>query len=396
VLSSLWPLAGDVAWPVAVAIAWVAGELGHRLTSLPRISLYGLVGFGLANTQLGLLPPADAGSVMLLANVAFGLILFELGYRINLRWLRTNPWIGATGVVEAVATFVAVYVVAVAFDMPVVASLLLAALAMSTSPAAVVRVINEQRSSGQVTERVMHLTAVNCALAVFVFKVIVGFWTYQTSGSLWQAVSNSLMVLAASIGLGAAFGVGVSALLRRLGRLTRDATLGFAIGVILLVAVAHTFKFSPVLAALTFGLVARHRRVVMNQTQRNFGALGDLLAVLLFVFVATTIEWHRAWLGLGLALALIAVRIVTKVLVVGAFARVSGVSWRKGVLTGLAMTPISVFVILLLEQARYLGIDLVDQVAPLAAATLLLELLGPVITQRALVLAGESSESAQG
>ena len=128
----------------------------------------------------------------------------------------------------------------------------------------------------------------------------------------------------------------------------------------------------------------------MNQAQRNFGALGDLLAVLLFVFVATTIEWHRVWLGLGLALALIAVRLATKVLVVGAFARVSGISWRKGVLTGLAMTPISVFVILLLEQARYLGIDLVDQLAPLAAATLLLELIGPVVTQRALILAGES------
>ena len=81
--------------------------------------------------------------------------------------------------------------VALAFGMPVVASLLLASLAMSTSPAAVMRVINEQRSSGQVTERVMHLTAVNCVLAVFVFKVIVGFWTFQTSGSVWQAVSNS-------------------------------------------------------------------------------------------------------------------------------------------------------------------------------------------------------------
>ena len=395
-LPSLVSLVGDLAWPVAVAVAWVIGELGHRLTSLPRISLYGLVGFGLGSAQLGLLPPADKGSVMLLANVAFGLILFEFGYRINLRWLSTNPWIGATGVLEAAATFVLVYFCAVAFGMPVVASLLLASLAMSTSPAAVLRVINEERSSGQVTERVMHLTALNCVLAVFVFKVIVGFWTFQTSGSVWQAVSNSLVVLSASVVLGAAFGVGVPALLRRLGRLTRDATLGFAIGVILLVAIAHTFKVSPVLAALTFGLVARHRRVVMNHTQRNFGALGDLLAVLLFVFVATTIEWHRVWQGLGVALALIAIRLVTKVFVVGAFARVSGISWRKGVLTGLAMTPISVFVILLLEQARYLGIDLVDQVAPLAAATLLLELIGPVVTQRALILAGESSDSAGG
>jgi Kef-type K+ transport system membrane component KefB len=394
VTTNLWPLAADIAWPLAITVAWIVGELGHRLTSLPRISLYGLVGFGLGSTQLGLLPPTDVGSVMLMANVAFGLILFEFGYRINLRWLRTNPWIGASGVLEAGSTFVLVYATAVGFGTPVVAALLLASLAMSTSPAAVMRVINEQRSAGQVTERVMHLTAVNCVLSVLVFKVIVGFWTFQTSGNIWQAISTSLIVLAVSTALGAAFGVGVPALLRRFGRLTQDATLGFAIGVILLVAIAHTFKFSPVLAALTFGLVARHRRIVMNQTQRNFGALGDLLAVLLFVVVAATIDWHRAWIGVGLALALIAVRLVTKLAVIGAFARVSGISWRKGLLTGLAMTPISVFVILLLEQTRHLGIDLIDQLAPLAAATLLLELLGPVVTQRCLIVAGESSVAA--
>ena len=390
--SDLAPLAADLAWPFVLALAWMVGELGHRWTGLPRISLYGGVGFAFGHAQLGLLPPPGSGSMTLLANVAFGLILFEFGYRINLRWLRTNPWIGFTGVLEAAVTFVAVYAVALSFGMPLLAALLLASLAMSTSPAAVMRVVNEQRSSGQVTERVLHLTAVNCVLAVFVFKVIVGFWTFQTSGSIGQAVSNSLLVLAASVGLGAIFGVGVPALLRGFGRLTKDATVAFAIGVVLLVAVAHTFKVSPVLAALTFGFVARHRRLTLNQTQRNFGALGDLLAIVLFVFVATTIEWHRVWTGFGLALALIVVRLAAKGVVVGALAHVSGVSWRKGALTGLALTPISVFVILLLEQTRHLGIDLVDQLAPLAAATLLLELVGPIVTQRALMLAGESAE----
>lgn len=393
--SGLLPLAAELAWPFALALAWVVGELGHRWTGFPRISHYGAVGFALAHTQLGLLPPAGTGSVMLLANVAFGLILFEFGYRINLNWLRTNPWIGATGVLEAVATFVAVYAVAFTFGMPLLASLLLAALAMSTSPAAIMRVVNEERSSGQVTERLLHLTAVNCVLAVFAFKVIVGFWTFQTSGNIWQAFSNSLLLLTVSVGLGAAFGVGVPALLRHFGRLTTDATVGFAIGVVLLVAIAHSLKFSPVLAALTFGFVARHRRVALNQAQRNFGALGDLLVVVLFVFVATTIEWHRVWTGFGLALALIAVRLAAKVFVVGALAHVSGASWRKGVLTGFAMTPISVFVILVLEQTRALGIDLIDQLAPLAAATLLLELIGPVVTQRALILAGESGDPAR-
>ncbi|HEX6363517.1 MAG TPA: sodium:proton antiporter, partial [Albitalea sp.] len=213
-------VAAELAWPFTIVLAWVAGEAGHRWIGLPRISLYGLIGFLLAHAQAGVLPPPGDGSIMLLANVAFGLILFEFGYRINLHWLHRNPWIPATGLLEAGLTFAAVYAVSRALGLPTLTALLLASLSMSTSPAAVMHVINEQRTSGQVTERVLHLAAIDCVLAVFAFKAIVGFWTFETSGSLWQATSNSLVLLVASVAVGALFGVGVPAVLRSLGRLS--------------------------------------------------------------------------------------------------------------------------------------------------------------------------------
>jgi Kef-type K+ transport system membrane component KefB len=382
----------SVAWPAAFALAWLVGEIAHRWTNLPRISLYGLVGFGLGQTPLGSLSESAASAAMHLANVAFGLVLFEFGYRINLRWLRANPWLGATGVLEAAATFVAVYATARAFGAAVLTALLLASLAMSTSPAAVIRVVNEQRSSGHVTERVLHLSAISSVLAVFAFKAIVGFWAFETSGDLGRALSTSVLVLAVSAGVRAVFGIVVPALLRRIGRLTKDATIGFAVAVILLVALAHAFKLSPLLAALTFGLVARHRRVMLNQAQRNFGALGDLLSVVLFTYVATTIDWMRVETGIGLALVLIVVRTAAKVGAVAFLSKASATTWHKGALTGVALMPISVFVILLLEQTRSLGIDLLDQLAALAAVTLLLEVLGPIATQWALRRAGETHE----
>jgi Kef-type K+ transport system membrane component KefB len=382
-------LASDLAWPFAIAIAWLAGEFGHRWTGLPRISIYGLLGFVLANLQGGWLPPAD-NSVMLLANIAFGLILFEFGYRINLRWLRTNPWVAASGVFEAACTFAAVYVVAQAFGASMLASLLMASLAMSTSPAGVLRVINEQRGSGQVTERVLHLCAINCVLSVFAFKVIVGLWLFHSSGSFWRASSNSLLVLLASAAAGGVFGVLVPGIMRRLGNLAQDATVAFALAVILLVALAYSLNLSPVLAALTFGLVARHRRISLSQAQRNFGALGDLLAVLLFVVATSTLEWENVMAGAGLGLALVAVRLLTKTACVAAFSHLSGITWRKGALAGLGLAPISVFVILLLEQTRYLGSMLLDGLAGLAAMTLVLEMLGPILTHYALAWARES------
>ncbi|PXW97979.1 transporter (CPA2 family) [Sphaerotilus hippei] len=380
----------QLAWPVTVMAAWLAGELGHRWTGLPRISLYGLVGFLLASPQVGVLPARHSDVMLLLADIAFGLILFELGYRINLRWLRCNPWIAVMGLVESLITFIAVAALALWWGQPATTALLLAALAMSTSPAAVLRVVNEQRCTGQVTERVMHLSALNCVLSVLVFKVIVGWVVLETSGNVWQALSSSVLVLVLSAGLGALAGLAMPWVLRASDRSRPDATVVFAIMVVLLVAVVHALRLSPVLATLTFGLLARHRRLVLSQAQRNFGPLGDLLAIVLFVFIAATLEWSKVAAGLGLGLALVLVRACTKTLGVAAFSRVSGVSWRKGLLSGLAMTPISVFVILVLEQTRFLGVDLVDQLAPLGAATLLLDIFGPVLTQRALVWAGEA------
>ena len=382
----------NLAWPVAISLAWLVGEFGQRWTGLPRISFYGIIGFALASPQVGVLPVAGAGPALVMADVAFGLILFELGYRINLRWLSANPWIGVAGLVEAGATFVVVYFIALRFHTSVMTALMLASLAMSTSPATVIRIVNEQRSSGQVTERVLHLSALNCVLAVFAFNAIVGFWIFRSSDDLGDAALNSFVSLALSAAVGALFGVVVPGLLRQLGSLARDATVAFALAVILLVSITYTTQMSPVVATLAFGLTARHRRVAFSRAQRNFGALGEVLTVLLFVYAASTLDWQKVVAGGALALAVVGARLLTKTLGVTAFARLSGISWRKGALTGLALAPVSIFVILLLEHARQRGVIVVEELRAMAAVTMLLEVFGPIILQRALEWAREAPE----
>ncbi len=395
-MSELLPILTSLAWPLAVAVAWLAGEFGQRWTGLPRVSFYGLVGFALGAAQIGVLPKPEGGAVLLLADVAFALMLFELGYRINLRWLRTNPWIGVAGLVESAATFIAVYYVALASGSAQLTSLMLASLSMATSPATLVRVINEQRSSGQVTERVMHLAALNCVMSVFAFNIVIGFWLFRTSDDLAHATLNSLVVLALSALTGAATGIVVPGLLRALGNMAQDATVAFALSVILLVSVTYTFQLSPMVAALAFGLTARHRRVTFGQAQRNFGALGELLAVLLFVFAASTLDWRDVLSGGVLALGIVVVRLLTKAAGVAAFSHLSGISWRKGALTGLGLAPLSIFVVLLIEHGRQAGMLMTEPVRALAAVLLLLELFAPIILQRALILARETPEQHHG
>lgn len=385
------PQLGELAWPVVIALAWMAGELAQRW-KVPRVTAYALVGFACAWAIHATPPGGLTGGANVLASVAFGLILFEFGYRINLRWFRVNPWLAATGLLDVALTFIAVYALCRLFGSAPISAALIASMTAATSPASLTRVVNELRSSGQVTERALHLTAFNCLCALLAFKFIIGFWTFDTSGDVLKALSNSVVVLLVSAGLGAAFGTAMPLVLRITGRSGADATLAFALAVVLLVGVTHVLRFSPLVASLAFGLVARHRRVTLNQAQRNFGVLGDLLVVFLFTYVAATVDWHRALAGAALGAALVIVRAAAKIVAVTVLARASGTTWKKGMLTALAMSPLSTFVVLLVEDTRAVGIDLIDAIAPVAAATLLLHWIGPLVTQVALVGAGEVQE----
>jgi Kef-type K+ transport system membrane component KefB len=380
----------SMAWPLVLLLAWFLGERLHEAARIPRVSSYVAVGLLASLINLPGLTDAVPG-LPFLANVALSLILFELGYRIHLRWFRHNPWVLALGLVESVVTFCAVYLVTGFFALSTDTRLIVASLSVSASPAGILRVANELRSAGQVTERVLHLCAINCLVAVLALKLVVGYWYLSTSGDLVRAAFGSVHVLATSVAVGALLGMAMPALLRAQRIQERDVTLVFALAVVLLTTMAYGFKLSPLLAALTFGIVARERRVHLTNAQRGFGTAGDLLTLFLFVYIASLLDWSDVGGGVLLGLALIAVRTASKVLCNVAAARLSGSTERKGVMTGLALTPMSAFAILLLEQSRLDGFEPAQQVMTALAFMLLLqELFGPLVTQRALHAAAET------
>src|SRR5690606_38036888 len=158
-----------------------------------------------------------------------------------------------------------------------------------------------------------------------------------------------------------------------------------------LTTMTYGLRISPLVAALAFGIVARERRVHLTNAQRGFGTAGDLLSVFLFVYIASLLDWSEVGSGMRLALLLILVRAASKVACNVAAARLSGSTERKGVLAGLALTPMSVFTIVLLEQTRSLGFAPATEVLTVMAAMMLLqELLGPLVTQRSLMAAAET------
>jgi len=380
----------SIAWPLVLLLAWFLAEILFERWHIPRVTSYvaaGLIG-GLINLP-GL--TTDVPGLPFLANVALSLVLFELGYRINLRWFRHNPWMLALGVVESIVTFGLIYWVSGWFDLPVDHRLIIAALSISASPAGVVRVANELRSAGQVTERVLHLCAINCILSVVALKLVVGYWYLSTSGDLVLAAFGSMYVVATSVAIGALLGVAVPWLLRQRSTNERGVTVVFALAVLLLTTAAYGLKLSPLLAALSFGIVARERRVHLTNAQRDFGTAGDMASVFLFVYIASLLNWADVGAGMLMGLLLIAVRTASKVGCNLVAARLSGITERKGLLTGLALTPMSAFAILLLEQTRLYGFaPAVAVLSAMAGMMVVQELLGPMVTQRALMTAHET------
>lgn len=380
----------SMAWPLVLLLAWFLGERLHDALGLPRVTSYVMVGLLASLFNLPGLTNAVPG-LPFLANAALSLVLFELGYRINLRWFRHNPWVLMLGLVESAITFGLVYVASGWFDLATDVRLIMAALSVSASPAGIVRVANELRSAGQVTERVMHLCAINCLVSVLALKLVVGYWHLSTSGDLVLASVGSIHVLVTSVAAGALLGVAVPWLLRSQSAHERGVTVVFALAVLLLTTMAYGLRLSPLLAALTFGIVARERRVHLTNAQRGFGTAGDLLMVFLFVYIAALLDWSDMWGGMLLGLVLIVVRTTSKVACSLAAARLSGITERKGLLTGLALTPMSAFAILLLEQSRLYGFDPAQQVLTVMAGMMLVqELFGPLVTQRTLMAAHET------
>lgn len=385
-----------MAWPLVLLLAWFLAERLYGLWRIPRVSSYVAVGLlgGLMNLP-GL--TGDVPGLPFLANVALSLVLFELGYRINLRWFRHNPWVLLLGVAESIITFGLIYAVTGWFGLALDVRLIIAALSISTSPAGIVRVANELRGAGQVTERVLHLCAINCLMSVLALKLVVGYWHLSTSGDLVLAAFGSIHVLATSVAVGALLGVLAPWFLGQRGTHERSVTVVFALAVLLLTTMSYGLKLSPLLGALTFGIVARERRVHLTNAQRDFGTAGDLLSVFLFVYIASLLDWADVGTGMALGAVLIAVRVASKVGCSLAAARISGITERKGLLTGLALTPMSAFAILLLEQSRLYGLDPAVQVlSAMAGMMLVQELLGPVVTQRALMAAQETHVTKEG
>src|SRR5690606_9546516 len=134
--------------------------------------------------------------------IAVGLVLFELGRRLDVNWLRRDPSLWVAAVAESSLAFFIVTGALIAFGFPPIHSAMAAAIGISTSPAVVWLVTNDERAQGQVTDRCLSLVAINTLIAFVLTTMLVAMVHLEYRAGWVTVIAHPLYLLVGSLAIG--------------------------------------------------------------------------------------------------------------------------------------------------------------------------------------------------
>jgi Kef-type K+ transport system membrane component KefB len=384
----------QLSFPLLFGVLLVAGMLGGeiaRALRIPRMIGYAVVGFvfGPIAGAMGLGSLIDEARIFV--DLALGLVLFDLGRRMDLKWMRRDWSLLATGLAESLLTFIAVFVTLEALDFRPVLAGLAAAIAMTTSPAVVLLIVHDTHSEGQVTERALNLCALNGLLASVIVTIMLGSAHYESRMSLETAVLHPLYLFAGSLFLGASMAWSARVIARAIER-DREVHFSLLAGlVVAAVGLATLLKLPVILALLSFGLFARNDERGYALLNVSLAPIGRLLYIVLFVITGASLPAGALAAGFWGGLALIAARAAGKLAGVMIVAPLGGLRLQQAAGLGLALLPMSSLSLLLQHDiARLYPAFGAALSAIFLSAIIVMEVAGPLAVQFGLKLAGET------
>jgi len=382
-----WPLGlGQFVVFGALLIAGLlGGELAQRLGGLPRITGYVLVGIAAGPEALGLLQTPLSGEARALIDLALGLVVFELGHRLDIEWLKKNPWLALAAAGESLGAFFAIYAAMLYFGYSPLLAASAAAVGTATSPAVVMLIAHELRASGQITERAILFTAVNCVFAFVALTLLLPFLHLEHEADLRTALIHPIYLLGGALMLGFGACQAMLVLAGWLGkREDRQFILLIAL-VVLVVGLARALGVPVVVALLFFGILARNLDFDHVLLPLRFGYAGQLLFVLLFVLTGASLVFYGLQAAWAVVAIYVIVRFLGKAIAILALGRLSGLRAGGAGLLAVALVPMSGVAIIMVHDMEALfpafGAELA---AVVLSAVALLELVGPLATQLAL------------
>lgn len=367
----------------------------QRLFRLPTITGYLLTGMVLGPFGLKAFDAEMLQEVSLFSDIGIGLLLFELGRRLDMHWLWRERTLLATSLMECGLTFAAVYALMVFGGFGTVPAALLGTIAMTSSPVILLPIIQETRAEGQVSDRAAVMAAGDNGLALVLAALMLSV-THVLNESGWKpTLMEPLRELLGALALGSIAGLFCCGLVRALRRMARfeSALRLLAFGVILVtIGLAKALDVPPLLALLTMGFTCKNFDSGHAMLGLSLDPLTGLFVCVLFVQMGAGLNL-MAWQGVATwVLVFLLVRSAVKLVVPMLAARLDGLSWRQGFSLGVALQPMANLSVLMVQSTSLSYPELGAKATAIAIAALaVLELAGPLATRWALSHAGETA-----
>ncbi len=246
---------------IQLALSLVGGLLMSRLAkklNLPAVTAYLITGLllgpycigALHLPDLGFSSTAEVASLDIVSQVALGFIAFTIGNEFRLEQLKHMGKQAITvGILQAVITtaLVDAALVALHFINPALISIssaiTLGAIAAATAPAATLMVVRQYKADGPLTKLLLLVVAIDDAVGLVLFSASFGVAVALESGSisLLTVLVEPLVEIALSLGLGAVAGW----LLFRVEKyfFSRSKRLSISIGFVLLTVGLSMMEF---------------------------------------------------------------------------------------------------------------------------------------------------------
>ena len=371
----------------------LGGYLAHRVPWIPSITGFMLVGLLAGPNGLNLFGFETLERAKIVIDIALALILYRLGLSIDLRAVLKDKALLVVSLVESGLTFAAVYFTLTWFGVPKLPGAVIAAIAISSSPAVLIHVAHELGAEGITTDRSEALVALNNVFAFLVFAALLPLLYFENNAPLSTMVGGPAYQLLGSTLLGGLMGYA----LHRVASITKDASqysLVLVVGAVsMTLGLAITFELSVLFAPLVLGTVVSSLEREDLLADMEFGPAFELFFVALFVYAGANLHLKEMLAFAPAALVFVGARSIAKWVGVAATGAMVGWSRTTNLNAGLVLLPMAGMAIGLANtttaQFPYSGSVVASVVF---AAVAIFETLGPPVVARALYWSGDAND----
>lgn len=381
-----------------LVFGFFGGKLMKRF-KLPTVTGYIMIGLLLGRSGIDLLTPDFIETVGFISSVALVFIAFSIGSEFRLQEIRElGKSIVVIAVCEATAAFVLVTLFMRLFvDLPT--ALILGAVSSATAPAATMMVLREYRARGPLTSTLLGVVAVDDAICLMIFAVsssVAKVLIAHDALTISRLVVAPLMEIILSIGVGVAIGFVLILLTKQVGNDAELLTIVVAAS-LLITGVTEQFDLSSLLCAMAAGVTVTNGMAVVP-ARRLFTVTEQFTPPIItafFVIAGSRLDISMipqiGWMGLVYLL----VRMIGKVsgATLGGFLAQAPPKVRKYLGYGL-LSQVGVAVgLAIIVSEMFAGTEIGSLVLTiLLATTIVTEIVGPLMTKRAIFITGEAKK----